>query len=73
MSSEFHHDVEGKTIVEKKGMKFINLHDKIYQLNEGETALTLDAEHHAENAARPIDFSNCAKHGEGSLSKNESS
>jgi len=57
MSSEFHHDIEGKTIVEKKGMKFINLHDKIYQLNAGETALTLDAKHHVDNAVKSIDFS----------------
>ena len=57
MSSEFHHDVEGKTIVEKKGMKFINLHDKIYQLNEGETVVAFDANHHTTNAAKPTDFS----------------
>lgn len=57
MSSEFHHDVEGKTVVEKKGMKFVNLHDKIYQLNEGASVVAFDAEHHATNAARPIDFS----------------
>lgn len=57
MSSEFHHDIEGKTIVERKGLKFINLHEKIYQLNEGETAVAFDTGHHATNAARPMDFS----------------
>ena len=56
-SSEFHHDVDGKTIVEKKGLKFVNLHDKIYQLNEGESTVAYDEEHHAENAHRPLDFS----------------
>ena len=56
-ASEFHHDVDGKTIVEKKGMSFINLHDKIYLLNEGESAISYDAEHHPTNAVRPMDFS----------------
>jgi len=57
MSSEFHHDVEGKTVVEKKGMKFVNLHDKIYQLAKDEKALTLDIEHHPSNAEKPFDIS----------------
>lgn len=57
MSSEFHHDYDGKVVVEKKGMKFINLHEKIYQLNSGETAVALDNEGHAANAVRPLDFS----------------
>ncbi|MEX0290440.1 MAG: F0F1 ATP synthase subunit A, partial [Flavobacteriaceae bacterium] len=57
MSSEFHHDLDGKVIVEKKGMKFVNLHDKIYQLKQGATAVNFDAEHHPINAAKPLDFS----------------
>jgi F-type H+-transporting ATPase subunit a len=57
ISSEFHHDVEGKTVVEKKGMRFINLHDKIYQLNENDTALKLNAENHPSNAEKPFDIS----------------
>lgn len=57
MSSEFHHDIDGKTIVERKGMKFVNLHEKIYQLDEGATAVAFDAEHHPTNAKRPLDFS----------------
>ncbi len=56
-ASEFHHDVDGKTIVEKKGLKFVNLHEKIYQLNEGESVVSLDKENHATNAVRPLDFS----------------
>ncbi|MEO6347147.1 MAG: F0F1 ATP synthase subunit A [Aquaticitalea sp.] len=56
-SSEFHHDVEGKNIVEKNGEKFINLHDKIYQLNDGSESVELNAEHHPENAERPLDIS----------------
>ncbi len=57
MSSEFHHDYAGEVVVEKNGMKFINLHEKIYQLNAGESAVTLDNAGHAANAVRPMDFS----------------
>lgn len=57
MSSEFHHDLEGKEVVEKSGLKFVNLHDKIYQLNQGASAISFDAEQHATNAKRPLDFS----------------
>jgi F-type H+-transporting ATPase subunit a len=57
MSSAFHHDVDGKVIVEKKGLRFVNLHDKIYQLNEGASEVILDKEDHATNAVRPLDFS----------------
>jgi F-type H+-transporting ATPase subunit a len=57
MSSEFHHDIDGKTIVEKKGMKFVNLHEKIYQLNEGASAIDFDTEHHPTNAVKPLDIS----------------
>jgi len=57
MSSKFHHDVEGKTIVEKKGLKFVNLHEKIYQLNVDATTVSFDAEHHPANAVRPLDIS----------------
>ncbi|MGF1555723.1 F0F1 ATP synthase subunit A [Paucihalobacter sp.] len=57
MSSEFHHDYNGKVVVEKNGNKFVNFHEKIYQLNEGETALSFDEEHHPLNAGKPLDFS----------------
>ena len=55
MSSEFHHDIDGKVIVEKKGMQFVNYHEKIYQLQPGET-IVLDADEHPVNT-RPLDFS----------------
>jgi F-type H+-transporting ATPase subunit a len=35
MSSEFHHDDHGHTIVERKGMKFVKSHETIYQLEAG--------------------------------------
>ena len=57
MSGEFHHDVDGKVIVEKKGLNFVNVHEKIYQLDEGATTVAYDAEHHPTNAKRPLDFS----------------
>ena len=57
MSGEFHHDVDGKIIVEKKEQKFVNLHDKIYQLEDGATQVEFNAEHHPENAHRPLDLS----------------
>jgi F-type H+-transporting ATPase subunit a len=57
MASEFHHDVEGKTIVEKNGSNFVNIHEKIYELNDGATSVEFDAEHHPINAARPLDIS----------------
>jgi F-type H+-transporting ATPase subunit a len=57
LSSEFHHDAEGKTIVERKGMKFVNLHERIYRLNPGESSVELDDEGHALNAEKPWDLS----------------
>lgn len=57
MSSEFHHDYDGKVVVNKNGGNFINLHEKVYQLNEGETTVKLDEEGHALNAFVPIDIS----------------
>lgn len=57
MSSEFHHDDSGSHIVEKNGNKYVKLHEKVYQLNSGETALKLNEEHHPLNASTPLDFS----------------
>ncbi|MBZ9652685.1 F0F1 ATP synthase subunit A [Psychroflexus montanilacus] len=58
MSSEFHHDVEGEYVVESNGQNFVNYHEKIYVLNEGEEALEFDEETHAAlNANRPFDIS----------------
>ena len=57
MSSEFHHDTEGHHVVEKDGMRFVNLHEDIYKLNAGADAVEFDAEHHPLNASKPWDFS----------------
>lgn len=57
MSDEFHHDVEGRVIVERNGLRFVNIHDKIYQLNAGAGTVEFDREQHPVNASRPLDFS----------------
>jgi len=58
MSSAFHHDDEGKTIVEKNGMSFAKIHEKIYLLDDGAEHVNFDAQHHPTNAAQVLtDFS----------------
>ncbi len=57
MSSEFHHDDNGQVIVEKDGLKFTKIHSKIYELEKGATAVAFDADHHATNASKVLDFS----------------
>jgi F-type H+-transporting ATPase subunit a len=52
-SSEFEHDYNGEVIVKKNGQRFVNVHEKVYVLDEGATAVTYDAEHHPTNAHRP--------------------
>lgn len=57
MSSEFHHNDDGTVVVERKGLSFVKNHEKIYQLNAGETEAMFDEEHHITNASKPIDIS----------------
>jgi len=59
MSSEFHHTDDGSHVVEKDGMKFIKVHETIYQLNAGESEAHIDhVTHHPTNAAKVwLDFS----------------
>ena len=40
-SSEFHHDSEGKVVVQRNGMSFVNHHEKIHFAEEGENHGTL--------------------------------
>ena len=51
MSSEFHHDTEGKHVVEKDGMRFVNYHEDIYQLGPDAESIAFDAEHNPINAS----------------------
>ena len=57
MSSAFHHDYDGKYIVERDGMKFVNYHEKIYQLDEGATALQKNEDGDVVNGTKPWNFS----------------
>jgi len=57
LSSEFHHDDQGKHIVTKNGLNFVRNHGKIYQLNAGETTVKLDDKKHILNGKQPLDFS----------------
>ncbi len=60
MSSSFHHDDQGKHVVEKNGQRFVNYHDKIYYAGEATNAhgeyVNVDSEHKVSNAM-PLDFS----------------
>jgi F-type H+-transporting ATPase subunit a len=59
-SSDFHHDDEGAVVVERKGLRFVKVHEKIYyasaQANEHGNYVDLDEKHHPNNA-RPLDIS----------------
>lgn len=58
LSSEFHHNDDGTVIVEKNGMKFGKVHEKIYQLSYGESVELNHETHEPKNAARIyLDFS----------------
>jgi F-type H+-transporting ATPase subunit a len=57
LSSEFHHNDDGKVIVEKDGVKLAKIHGKIYELNAGQNAVAFDEHHHATNAQKVLDFS----------------
>ena len=50
MSSEFHHDDDGHHVVERNGMSFVKLHEKIYQLDAGAHSIVMDSSHHPTNA-----------------------
>ncbi len=57
MSSEFHHNDDGHVIVEKNGLKFAKIHSKIYELDNDASTVSFDADHHATNAQKVLDFS----------------
>jgi F-type H+-transporting ATPase subunit a len=57
MSSEFQHNDDGSVIVEKNGSKFVKIHSKIHELDNGASTVSYDEEHHATNAHRVLDFS----------------
>lgn len=59
-SNDFQHDDEAKVVVERKGQRFVKMHEKIYLASETANAagqyVELDKDHHALNA-RPLNFS----------------
>ncbi len=55
MSSAFHHDEEGKVVVERGEQSFVRYHDEIYYAN-AEGGVSYDADHHPTNS-RPLNFS----------------
>ncbi len=57
MSSEFHHNDDGHVLVEKGDTKLTKIHGKIYELDAGAATVSFDAEHHATNAHKVLDFS----------------
>lgn len=57
MSSEFQHNDDASVVVEKNGLKFVKSHSKIYELEEGASAVSFDEEHHVTNGRRPLDLS----------------
>lgn len=57
MSSEFNHDSNGEVVVEKNGSRFVNYYERIYELENGDTELVLDADHKPVNATKPLDLS----------------
>ncbi|CAL2102384.1 ATP synthase A chain [Tenacibaculum sp. 190130A14a] len=57
MSSAFHHNDDGTVIVDRGDVKLVKIHSKIYELNEGATAVSFDDTHHATNAHKVLDFS----------------
>jgi F-type H+-transporting ATPase subunit a len=59
-ASEFHHDEDGKVVVERAGQRFVMVHDKIYYAAERANEHGAYAEHDAAGKvtnARPLDFS----------------
>ncbi len=57
MSSDFHHNDDGHVILEKGEAKLAKIHGKIYELDAGASSVVFDAEHHATNAHKVLDFS----------------
>lgn len=60
MSSKFHHDEDGRVVVEANGQRFVNYHDKIVyataEPNEHGAFVNLDEDHHVIGEV-PLDFS----------------
>lgn len=57
-SSQFKHTDDGSQLVEVKGKSFAKVHEKIYLMEEGQSVIAFDEEHHPTNAHKVLlDFS----------------
>ncbi|SEE03801.1 ATP synthase F0 subcomplex A subunit [Tenacibaculum sp. MAR_2010_89] len=57
MSSKFHHNDDGKLVVDAGGVKLTKIHSKIYELDANATTVAFDETHHATNAHKVLDLS----------------
>jgi F-type H+-transporting ATPase subunit a len=57
MSSKFHHNDDGKLVVDAGGVKLVKIHSKIYELDGEALQVAFDESHHATNAHKVLDFS----------------
>lgn len=54
MSSKFHHDSDGEEIVSVDKGKFVNYHEKVYKLNDGQNDLNIGEDGYPTNAETPM-------------------
>src|SRR5690554_3110762 len=57
MSSAFHHDDDGKVLVERNGLTFAKAYNKIYELDNGAETVEFDDKKRVINGVRVLDFS----------------
>ncbi len=57
MSSKFHHNDDGKLVVDAGGVKLAKIHSKIYELDADAATVSFDESHHATNAHKVLDLS----------------
>jgi F-type H+-transporting ATPase subunit a len=57
LSSKFHHNDNGQIVVIVDGHSLVKIHDKIYELNQGQKSAVFDESHHIKNGILPLDFS----------------
>src|SRR5690606_22357033 len=56
-SSAFHHDDDGKVLVERNGLTFAKAYNKIYELDNGAETVEFDDKKRVINGVRVLDFS----------------
>ena len=56
-SSKFHHNDNGQIAVIVDGHSLVKIHNKIYELNQGQKSAVFDESHHIKNGILPLYFS----------------